>query len=402
MKESRETWGLGSSLQPDEQRYVLELFPESRGILGLTDAEWLSQVEFLVKKDGLLDLRKRYCRLPEVPGEPDRRYHRAPRYQPLPDPPRRREQCEQQQSASGEDPQEPYAVRVWNAYRELAEQYQSPDIPIHAMHGRIGGSIHELHEFLRAESLAHRAVATTGEPAFAGDAARQSALTLPGESETFLNIKLLNPPIMNERQQQPPKQQRQAAGLNRDDLQTLIEALEYRCEAIETGTDFDEVARLKSIVPTLEKLRALEAQPQRPEHERYENLLRATAALRYPPEERTAELEARIEKTIARKVGEFTQERRAKAYEAGLRRDLAERHPNLTPDQAQRYERRINELVAEFRQSQAQRQQQQARTPARSQQQAGDLNNRYEPRNHHLRPDLYPPGTRVPGLELPR
>ena len=92
------------------------------------------------------------------------------------------------------------------------------------------------------------------------------------------------------------------------------------------------------------------------------------AALRYPPEERTAELEARIEKTIARKVGEFTQERRAKAYEAGLRKELAQRHPNLTPDQAQRYERRINELVAQFRENQAQ-QQQQAQTLARNQEQ---------------------------------
>jgi hypothetical protein len=115
------------------------------------------------------------------------------------------------------------------------------------------------------------------------------------------------------------------------------------------------VERLKSIVPTLEKLRALEAQPQAaPEHERYERLLRATADLRYPPEERTAKLDARIEKTIGRKVGEFTLERRAKAFEAGLRKDLAIRHPNLKPDQAQRYERRITELVAEFRQNQAQ------------------------------------------------
>ena len=162
--------------------------------------------------------------------------------------------------------------------------------------------------------------------------------------------------------QQQPEPQRQVASLNCDDLAVIIEALEYRCDAIEGGTGFDEVARLKSIAPTLEKLRAIEAQPQRPEHERYERLLRATAALRYPPEERTAELEARIEKTIARKVGEFTQERRAKAYEAGLRKELAQRHPNLTPDQAQRYERRINELVAEFRQNQAQ--QQQPQTPA--------------------------------------
>jgi hypothetical protein len=90
--------------------------------------------------------------------------------------------------------------------------------------------------------------------------------------------------------------------------------------------------------------------------------------LRYPPEERTAELEARIEKTIARKVGEFTKERQAKAYEAGLRKELALRHPNLKPDQAQRYEQRIAELVAEFRQKQRQPQQEQPQQ-ARIQQQ---------------------------------
>jgi hypothetical protein len=276
--------------------------------------------------------------------------------------------------------EQPYAVRVWKAYRELAERYQTPDVPIHAIHGRVRGSIRELHDLLRAESLAHRAVATTGEPAFAGDAARQSALTLPGASETFLNIKLIEPPLMT--REQPPQPTAALAPspgrrLTRDDLNVIIEALEYWCDAIEGGTDFDETARLKSnetarlksIVPALEKLRALGAQPQRLEHERYESLLRATAALRYPAEERTAELEARIEKTIARKVGEFTLERKAKAYEAGLRKELAERHPNLTPEQAQRYERRINELVNNFRKNQAQQQQQQAqRTAAVSQQ----------------------------------
>jgi hypothetical protein len=137
-------------------------------------------------------------------------------------------------------------------------------------------------------------------------------------------------------------------------LNTIIDALEYRCEAIEVGTDFDEVARLKSIGATLEKLRAIEAQPQRPEHERYESLLRATADLRYP--ERTPELEARIEKTIARKVQDFRQERQAKAYEASLRKTVAERHPTLTPEERQRYEQRIAKLVAEYRQNQAQQQ----------------------------------------------
>jgi hypothetical protein len=258
-----------------------------------------------------------------------------------------------------QDHDQAYPVRVWNAYRDLAERYQTPDVPIHALHGRVGGSIHDLHEFLRAESLAHRAVATTGEPTLAGDAARQSALTLPGASETFLNIKLLNPPAMQQSEQSP--QQAPTGRLSRDDLDVIIEALEYRCDAIEAGTDFDETARLKSIVPTLEKLRALESQPQRPEHERYERLLRATAALRYPVSERSAELEARVEKTIARKVGEFTQERQAKQYEASLRRQLAERHPNLTPEQRKHYDERIAKLVTEYRQDQTH--------PARSQEQ---------------------------------
>jgi hypothetical protein len=87
-------------------------------------------------------------------------------------------------------------------------------------------------------------------------------------------------------------------------------------------------------------------------------------ALRYPQSERTAELEARIEKTIARKVGEFIQERQAKVCEASLRRLVAERHPNLTPDQAKAYDERIAEMVAEFRQKQTQcEQRQQAQAP---------------------------------------
>jgi hypothetical protein len=205
-------------------------------------------------------------------------------------------------------------------------------VPIHALHRRVGGSLLEIQAFLRAESLAHRAVASIGEPAFAGDAARQNALCLTGETDrttgkpqSFLLIKLIEPPPMAQEQAPQPTaaQPELGRGLTRDDLDVIIEALEYRCDAIEGGTDFDEVARLKSIGATLAKLRVLEAQPQRPEHERYERLLRATAALRYPAEERTPELETRIERTIDRKVGEFIQERQAKKQQYQQQQDLS-------------------------------------------------------------------------------
>jgi len=84
--------------------------------------------------------------------------------------------------------------------------------------------------------------------------------------------------------------------------------------------------------------------------------LRETAALRYPFKERTPELQARIEKTIARKVGEFTEERQVKAYEASLRETIAERHPNLTAERAKHYEERIAMLLSDYRQSQQQHQ----------------------------------------------
>jgi hypothetical protein len=260
----------------------------------------------------------------------------------------------------------------------LAAETQSPDVAINALHRRLGGSIAELHALLREQCFAHNCIPSTGEPLFAGDAARQSALTIPGEVDratgkpvAFLNIKLLQPPSMQ--QEQPPQPTAALAPslggrLTRNDLDVILESLEYRCDAIAGGTDLDEVARLKSIGATLEKLRALEAQPQRPEHERYERLLRATAALRYPAEERTPELEARIERTIARKVGEFVQERQLKEYEAGLRKTVAERHPNLTERQRLQYNQRILDLVAERREA-MDRQKQAQTPPARSQQQ---------------------------------
>jgi hypothetical protein len=158
---------------------------------------------------------------------------------------------------------------------------------------------------------------------------------------------------MNEQQQAPPAEL-VTVTLPREDLELVIGTLTERCREIAAGNDFDRYGEARAIGAVAEEL---ESQRAKPEHEKYAALLRATAELRYP--ERTPELQSRIEKTIARKVGEFTQERQAKQYEAGLRKELAERHPQLTPEQAQRYERRINELVAEYRQNQAQREQQQ-------------------------------------------
>jgi hypothetical protein len=99
---------------------------------------------------------------------------------------------------------QPYGVRVYQAYRALAEQYQSPDVRIDALHAKVGGSLQDLHQWLRQACLHHLAVPSSGEPAPADHAARQSALRLPGGSETFLRIKLLEPPTMS--QDQPPKQ----------------------------------------------------------------------------------------------------------------------------------------------------------------------------------------------------
>src|SRR4051794_7386984 len=89
-RNKEECWALGLRLDLDEQRYVLELFPESRVMLKLSEREWLEQTEFRLKKDGSLDLRSLYCRLPAQGNEP-RRYHRAPRYQPLPPAPQRKQ-----------------------------------------------------------------------------------------------------------------------------------------------------------------------------------------------------------------------------------------------------------------------------------------------------------------------
>jgi hypothetical protein len=266
-----------------------------------------------------------------------------------------------------------YAARVRQAYRELALQYQTPDVSIHALHGKLGGSIRPLHQYLQSACVAHTAVPSTGEPTAAGQAALQSALRLPGEKESFLLIRLLEPqPAMN------PE-----PNLNQKTATASIEQLVFTCERF--GRDFsskdaaerfnDACRELKRHDPAAfaEWQQSDVYSPRRfylpersPEQQacRYEALLRETAELRYPKGERTLELEARIEKTVQKKVQAFTQERQAKVYEQSLRRQLAEKKPNLTPDEAKHYERRINELVDNFRKNQAQQQAQTA--PAHS------------------------------------
>lgn len=232
----------------------------------------------------------------------------------------RHKQQGQRGQQQGHDDRLTYSQRVYRAYREIAEGTKFIDVPIHALHRRVGGNIHELHDLLRAECLAHRAVPTVGEPAFAGDAARQSALRLPGEKETFLNIKLIEPPMAQEQQQQ---------------------------------------SRPEFVVPS--------------PVEQYEYHLRQLFALKYPEGERTEEMTARIEATVQRKLGEFRQEHelreRVKAYEASLRKDLAIRHPDLTEQQRRDYEERIASLVADHRAALA-RHQQCPQQPARSQEQS--------------------------------
>jgi hypothetical protein len=76
----------------------------------------------------------------------------------------------------------------------------------------------------------------------------------------------------------------------------------------------------------------LESQQGKLEHERHEEPLRATAALRYPEAERTPELQERIEATIRRKVATFIEEHQVRAYEV----------PSLSGTRISRRTRRAN------------------------------------------------------------
>jgi hypothetical protein len=313
------------------------------------------------------------------------------------------DQCEQQQPSAQMRPEprlsrpdkgQTYTHRVWPAYRALCGEMQTPDVPIHALHRRVGGNIHELHDFLRNQCRAQRCVPTTGEPAFAGDAARQSALRLPGEKETFLNIKLLNPPTRQQTPQQPPTITI-TLSVNQADL--VAEALHYGAYELEQyadghGRDIDGVETHCDYLGDLEKglmafvknpkERAGElrmdqpaALPEQVKVAQYERALRQAAWLKYPPDDRTKEMQQRIDATIDRKVGEFRQEcemrEKVKAYEASLWQQVERRHPDLSPEQREHYHERIRTLVADHKAALARHQQPQP--PDRGQEQGRGL-----------------------------
>jgi hypothetical protein len=80
-------------------------------------------------------------------------------------------------------------ARIQTAYLEVMTARKAPDVPISELYARVGGSLEAFHEVLRAACYEHRAVPTTGEPAFASDTARHQALVIDGDK--FLNIKFL-------------------------------------------------------------------------------------------------------------------------------------------------------------------------------------------------------------------
>lgn len=226
-----------------------------------------------------------------------------------------------------QDNEQPYAVRVFEAYREPAEQYQSPDVSIHALHGRVGGSIQALHRWLRPACREHLAVPSTGEPALADHAARQSALTLPGERDIFLNIKLLNTPTMN--QEQEPQQPEDsdpfgAEGLTAEQkllnvAQGVLKRTEVKIRQRMGRSDtyagsLDQIALAARQLA--EEVTAYLQQRQMSPEQQYEHHLRQAAVLRYPQEQRTAALTARIEATIRRRVADFTAECQARQQQA--------------------------------------------------------------------------------------
>jgi hypothetical protein len=79
--------------------------------------------------------------------------------------------------------------RIHQAYIEIMTARNAPDVPISELYARAGGSLEAFHQILRTACYEHRAVPTTGEPAFASDTARREALVINGEK--FLNIKFL-------------------------------------------------------------------------------------------------------------------------------------------------------------------------------------------------------------------
>jgi hypothetical protein len=89
------------------------------------------------------------------------------------------------ETTSNDDLQE----RIHKAYTDLRTARRSPDVPISELYAKVGGSLDAFHEALRTACFEHRAVPTSGEPAFASQTALDQALVIDGEK--FLNFKFL-------------------------------------------------------------------------------------------------------------------------------------------------------------------------------------------------------------------
>jgi hypothetical protein len=79
--------------------------------------------------------------------------------------------------------------RIHQAYTDLRTARRSPDVPISELYAKVGGPLDAFHEVLRKACFEHRAVPTSGEPAFASQTALDQALVIDGER--FLNVKFL-------------------------------------------------------------------------------------------------------------------------------------------------------------------------------------------------------------------
>jgi hypothetical protein len=283
----------------------------------------------------------------------------------------------------------PYAAQVFEAYQMLAAERQNPDVPVHDLYRRVGGSLAEFQAFLQQEALGQRLVPSTGEPAFATEEALRTSLTLPGETDpvsgcpiTFLNVKLLEPPPAQQKSAQPL-----ADGFRRAALRPLglcepypgtvlltAEEAELAIKAVRVTRKLFEDGRIKDAAdaqePLHERLARVEEKLGRPvelipDAARYEHELRERAAARYPDPD--PELARKIENKIRRLVNERAEKslaRRAHAAalkgwsfedfqarekERELRAAAALQYPHPTLEETRKIEARIRSLVGEFR-----------------------------------------------------